>query len=110
MEEGYVLNIVPVGGGASVLKVAGSTCGRAGRRLRRIIFLTFFPSAFVVIVVSSVVIVASSVDVVASRDVSGAAGAVCVGGDCTSAIMCYTLWRCEVVRSIFCAVYEVDWL
>jgi hypothetical protein len=83
----YVLNIVPVGGGASVLKVAGSTCGRAGRRLRRIIFLTFFPSAFVVMVVSSVVICASSVEVAVSREVSGAASADCVDGDCTSAII-----------------------
>jgi hypothetical protein len=50
-----MLKMVPVGGGASVLNVAASTCGRAGRRLRRIIFLTRLPSALVVMMTWSVV-------------------------------------------------------
>jgi pheromone shutdown protein TraB len=100
------LKIVPVGGGASVLNVAGSTCGRAGRRFRRMIFLTFLPSALVVIMVCSVVMGARSVDVevvaAGSRAVSGfvGAGAVCAGGDCTSAIVCGVVAaaRCEESR------------
>jgi hypothetical protein len=52
------------------------------------IFLTFLPSALVVMMVCSVVMGASSVEVAGSRDVSGVASAVWAGGDCTSAIMC----------------------
>lgn len=37
-----MLKIVPVWGGGSDLMVEGSTWGRAGRRLRRMIFFTFF--------------------------------------------------------------------
>ena len=37
-----MLKTVPVCGGGSDLRAAGSTCGRAGRRLRRIIFFVFF--------------------------------------------------------------------
>ena len=37
-----MLKIVPVCGGGSLLNVLESTCGLAGRRLRLIIFLTFF--------------------------------------------------------------------
>ena len=39
-----MLKMVPVCGGGSDFMVEGSTCGRAGRRLRRIIFLVFFTS------------------------------------------------------------------
>ena len=37
-----MLKVVPVCGGGSDDRKDGSTCGRAGRFLRRIIFLTFF--------------------------------------------------------------------
>lgn len=39
-----MLKMVPVCGGGSDFMVEGSTCGRAGRRLRRIIFLVFLTS------------------------------------------------------------------
>lgn len=84
-----IFQIVPVGGAASCLKVAGSTCGRAGRRLRRIIFLIFLPSALVVIMVCSVVRGTRSVEaeVEGSAVVSGAVDAAAGGGDCTSAMV-----------------------
>lgn len=40
-----MLKMVPVWGGGSDLISAGSICGRAGRFLRRMIFLTFLPAA-----------------------------------------------------------------
>lgn len=40
-----MLKTVPVCGGSWDLTVSGSTCGRAGRRFRRIIFLVFFWAA-----------------------------------------------------------------
>lgn len=92
-----MLKIVPVGGGASVLKVEGSTCGRAGRRLRRMIFFTRFPSALVVMMTWSVV-GWSVVGAAGTRDVeadassvvsdgSSALGTTAGGGDCTSAML-----------------------
>ena len=42
-----MLKTVPVCGGGSDLSEAGSTCGRAGRRLRRIIFFVFFSATAV---------------------------------------------------------------
>lgn len=39
-----ILKIVPVWGGGSDFMVEGSTWGRAGRRLRRMIFFVFFSS------------------------------------------------------------------
>ena len=54
-----MLKIVPVCGGGSLLKVLESTCGLAGRRLRLMIFFTFFSvgGAIVVSVVAVVVVV-----------------------------------------------------
>ena len=55
-----MLKIVPVCGGGSDFMVEGSTCGRAGRRFRRITFLVFLVSgssdgAETVVVLSAVV-------------------------------------------------------
>jgi hypothetical protein len=83
-----MLKIVPVGAASSFLNVAGSTCGRAGRRLRRMIFLTRLPSALVVMMVCSVVTGASSVDVEGATSSDASAGAVCADGDWTSAMVC----------------------
>jgi hypothetical protein len=74
------------------------------------IFLTFLPSAFVVMMVCSVVMGARSVDVdvdvEGSRDMegslSGVASAVCAGGDCTSAMFCGVVrW---MLRSRWCRI------
>lgn len=51
-----MLKIVPVWGGGSDFTVAGSTCGRAGLRFRRIIFFAFFSGS-----VASVVVVVREV-------------------------------------------------
>ena len=85
-----MLKIVPVAAGASGLKVAGSTCGLAGRRLRRMIFLIFLPSALVVMSGVSVVVGMMEVDGFEGSSVrSFDAGAVAVvgGGVCTSAMV-----------------------
>lgn len=62
-----MLKIVPVCGGGSVLNVAGSTCGRAGRLFFFMIFLTFFlPPSVVTTVVLSASTTASALLSVAS--------------------------------------------
>lgn len=76
-----MLKMVPVCGGGSVLNVAGSCCGRAGRRLRLMIFflLTFstFPSPAVATSVASFVVVrVPSAAAVCERSSKPTAGAV----------------------------------
>ena len=67
------LKIVPVcGGGSDDLMSSGSICGRAGRRLRRIIFLVFFPPSSVVDTVEVLFVVVRALGV-SSGWCSGAA-------------------------------------
>ena len=70
-----MLKMVPVCGGGSDLKVLESTCGRAGLRLRLMIFLTFFSGGAAMVEsearVRSVVVAASLLSV--GRVVSGTA-------------------------------------
>ena len=94
-----MLKMVPVWGGGSDFRVEGSTWGRAGRRLRRIIFLVFLLSG---VSVDSVVVRAVVVLLTAVRSVLGgwvAGGLMGSGlssvegmlggiGDSTSAIIC----------------------
>lgn len=51
--------MVPVWGGGSDFRVEGSTWGRAGRRLRRMIFLVFLASGASVVVRAVVVVLAT---------------------------------------------------
>lgn len=94
-----MLKIVPVCGGGSDLIVDGSTCGRAGRRFRRMSFVFFVggsedvreDSLLVVVRALSVVSVAGSGSGDAERFLDGEGGANVVRAWTTSAI-------CAVMR------------
>ena len=57
-----MLNIVPVCGGGSDFMVEGSTCGLAGRRLRRMIFLVFLAASSSTVEVCVELVVTRSVE------------------------------------------------
>lgn len=66
-----MLKIVPVCGGGSDLTVEGSTCGRAGRRLRRINLVFFAGGSDEASVVSLLVVVVRAVVVAAESSAAG---------------------------------------
>ena len=98
-----MLKIVPVCGGGSVLNVAGSCCGRAGRLLRLMIFflLTFstLPSPAVATSVASFVVVrVPSAAAVCERSSKPTAGAVSFAA--TSAIVVSCAMTCRRRRIV----------